>query len=176
MGARMVTPGRGETQGFRPLFVACRRKRRRYDGAAVPAVPAVSVLLPFRDAASTLEEALDSILAQRGISLEVVAIDDGSRDASSAIAQRMAACHRALRIIRTEGLGIAPALQLASQHAESELIARITAKDPDTRMPPADSGKTLTAEQIDTLRKWIAQGAELKPHWSFVAPTRNGLD
>jgi mono/diheme cytochrome c family protein len=58
---------------------------------------------------------------------------------------------------------------------ESELIARITTGDADMRMPPADSGKALTPEQIETLRKWIAQGAEIRPHWSFVAPERPPL-
>ena len=55
---------------------------------------------------------------------------------------------------------------------ESELIARITSDDPDVRMPPADSGKTLTPEQIETLRQWVAQGAKYKQHWAFVAPQR----
>jgi hypothetical protein len=53
---------------------------------------------------------------------------------------------------------------------ESYLIERITSDDPEYHMPPPDSGKTLTPEQIETLRKWIAQGAEYKPHWSFVPP------
>ena len=39
-------------------------------------------------------------------------------------------------------------------------------------MPPADSGKSLTPEQIETLRKWVAQGGEYKQHWAFVAPQR----
>jgi mono/diheme cytochrome c family protein len=58
------------------------------------------------------------------------------------------------------------------QPAESELISRVTAEDADMRMPPADSGKVLTPEQIETLRKWIAQSAPMTPHWSFIAPTR----
>jgi glycosyltransferase involved in cell wall biosynthesis len=94
-----------------------------------PAVPDVSVLLPFRDAEGTLEEALDSVLGQRAVDLELIAVDDGSRDASSAIAARLAARHTALRIVRTEGLGIARALQLATQHAHSELIARMDGDD-----------------------------------------------
>jgi len=89
----------------------------------------ISVLLPFRDAASTLEEALDSMLAQRGVELEVIAVDDGSRDASSAVAQRLASAHPRLRIIRTEGVGIARALALATQHARCELLARMDADD-----------------------------------------------
>ena len=44
------------------------------------APPALSVLLPFRDAAPTLAEAVESVLAERDPHLELLAIDDGSRD------------------------------------------------------------------------------------------------
>jgi mono/diheme cytochrome c family protein/outer membrane murein-binding lipoprotein Lpp len=53
---------------------------------------------------------------------------------------------------------------------ESEMIARITAEDEGLRMPPADSHKTLTAAQIDVLTRWVAEGAEYEPHWSFIPP------
>ncbi len=56
--------------------------------------------------------------------------------------------------------------------AASELIRRITSDDPDTRMPPAEAKKPLTAEQIDTLRKWVSAGAEWEGHWAFVPPQR----
>ncbi|MCP5143889.1 MAG: DUF1553 domain-containing protein [Gammaproteobacteria bacterium] len=52
----------------------------------------------------------------------------------------------------------------------SELIKRITASNPDDRMPPASTHKVLSARQIDTLRAWIDQGAEYLPHWAFVPP------
>ncbi len=55
---------------------------------------------------------------------------------------------------------------------ESELIARITAEDESLRMPPADSHKTLTAEQIEILKRWVVEGAEYEPHWSFIAPQK----
>jgi hypothetical protein len=55
--------------------------------------------------------------------------------------------------------------------AASELIKRLTATD-DTKMPPADSGKTITPEQIELLKRWIDEGAEFKQHWSFIAPVR----
>ena len=58
---------------------------------------------------------------------------------------------------------------------ESELIARIVASDLDELMPPAESGKELTAEQIDLLRRWVAEGASWKEHWSFVPPSRPRL-
>ncbi len=43
--------------------------------------------------------------------------------------------------------------------SESELVARITSDDPDLLMPPADSGKKLTAQQIASLGQWISEGA-----------------
>jgi hypothetical protein len=57
--------------------------------------------------------------------------------------------------------------------AKSELIRRITTSDERDRMPPADSGRKLTPQQIDLLHRWIAQGAKWQAHWSFVAPVRS---
>ncbi len=51
---------------------------------------------------------------------------------------------------------------------QSDLIFRITTKDEDDLMPPKDSEKSLTPEQIELFKKWIASGAEWQEHWSFV--------
>ena len=59
--------------------------------------------------------------------------------------------------------------------AVSELIARITAKNPDDVMPPPDTKKPLTAAEIETLRRWIASGAEYQKHWAFIPPERPAL-
>ncbi|MBI3465044.1 MAG: DUF1549 domain-containing protein, partial [Planctomycetes bacterium] len=61
---------------------------------------------------------------------------------------------------------------VAGKPDESELWRRITSDDPDERMPPADSGKVLTAKQIELIRTWITQGARWAGHWSFVPPVR----
>jgi hypothetical protein len=58
---------------------------------------------------------------------------------------------------------------------QSELIARLTADDADLRMPPPSSGKTVTPEQIELVKRWIDEGADYKPHWSFVKPERPEL-
>ncbi|MEO2032008.1 MAG: DUF1553 domain-containing protein [Planctomycetaceae bacterium] len=55
--------------------------------------------------------------------------------------------------------------------SESELFRRVTAEDPDVRMPPHDSGRSLTAEQVELIGQWIRQGAEWKEHWSFAPPS-----
>src|SRR5262245_34146587 len=54
----------------------------------------------------------------------------------------------------------------------SVLFARITAENPDDRMPPAESGKSLKASEIEAIRRWIDQGAVWSGHWSFTPPKR----
>lgn len=54
--------------------------------------------------------------------------------------------------------------------AKSELFSRITDPDPDVRMPPADFHKSLTNDEIETLRRWIDAGANWQIHWSFMPP------
>jgi hypothetical protein len=54
--------------------------------------------------------------------------------------------------------------------AESELVKRITSTDRDYMMPPPESNRTLTPQQIKLLREWVDEGAKWGLHWSFVAP------
>lgn len=62
---------------------------------------------------------------------------------------------------------------LTPGHPEtSELWRRITSASDDERMPPKSSGKTLTAAQIELLRRWIADGAPYEGHWAFLPPQR----
>lgn len=56
--------------------------------------------------------------------------------------------------------------------AQSELISRITSTDESLVMPPADSGAKLTAKQKDLIKRWVAEGAKWKGHWSYVPPAR----
>ena len=53
-----------------------------------------------------------------------------------------------------------------------ELIRRIVTSDEDELMPPPDSRKKLTPQQKEILKRWIAEGAEYRPHWSFEPPVR----
>nr|MCS5582289.1 DUF1549 domain-containing protein [Pseudomonadales bacterium] len=53
---------------------------------------------------------------------------------------------------------------------ESELIHRILSEDADQKMPPADSGKTLNAQEIKLIKQWISEGADWNQHWAYEAP------
>ena len=53
----------------------------------------------------------------------------------------------------------------------SMLIDRVKVGNNDDPMPPKDSGMPpLSAAQVETLRRWIDQGAKFEKHWAFVAP------
>ncbi|MCU0958952.1 MAG: PSD1 and planctomycete cytochrome C domain-containing protein, partial [Pirellulaceae bacterium] len=58
----------------------------------------------------------------------------------------------------------------AGDPAHSELIARVRSDDPELRMPPPDSGKELTSEEVGILERWIAAGAAWSGHWAFETP------
>jgi hypothetical protein len=55
---------------------------------------------------------------------------------------------------------------------DSELMTRLLSKDPDEVMPPPKSNHTVTARQVDILRRWIASGAVWGKHWALEKPLR----
>lgn len=58
---------------------------------------------------------------------------------------------------------------------ESELFRRIATADHDDLMPPPKTGLKLSTQQVDTIRSWIARGAEPPAddrHWAFIPPRR----
>ncbi|MFN0068301.1 MAG: DUF1553 domain-containing protein [Limisphaerales bacterium] len=60
-----------------------------------------------------------------------------------------------------------PALKPGDPSA-SPLLGRIVSTDPDEVMPPPESKlPALTKEEIELLRRWIAEGAEYRQHWAF---------
>ncbi len=64
---------------------------------------------------------------------------------------------------------------IRGQPESSQLWRRITSEDPDQRMPPPESGRTLTPPQIELIRQWIEQGAAWQRHWAFVPPVRPAM-
>jgi len=80
-----------------------------------------------------------------------------------------------LRLDREEGLFAVrdgrPVVAPGSS-ANSELYARITHEDPDSRMPPAEFRHSLDEAELETIRIWIDQGAIYEGHWAWNKPVR----
>ncbi|WP_146450704.1 DUF1553 domain-containing protein [Bythopirellula polymerisocia] len=64
---------------------------------------------------------------------------------------------------------------VAGNPNESELFLRIVSTDEDMQMPPAEANRPLSAKQIETIRRWIDEGAVWQQHWSFTKPERPQL-
>ncbi|HEY2951180.1 MAG TPA: PSD1 and planctomycete cytochrome C domain-containing protein [Verrucomicrobiae bacterium] len=64
------------------------------------------------------------------------------------------------------------AVIVPGKSARSDLYRRITTNDEDDHMPPAKSNRKLTAPQIESIRRWIDQGAAWAKHWAYETPRR----
>lgn len=88
--------------------------------------PAISVVLPVRDGGPLLARAVQSILGQTLGALELIVVDDGSRDRAVA-----ALCRddQRLRVVRSPGRGLVAALNHGLRLARAPLLARMDADD-----------------------------------------------
>lgn len=85
--------------------------------------------MPVRNLGRYLPLALDSILAQDGVDIEVIVVDDGSTDDTASILDVYQRSHSALRVLRTGGEGISRALNLALEAARGAYVARMDGDD-----------------------------------------------
>ena len=138
--------------------------------------PLVSVLLASRNGERYLDQALASLAAQTWGALEVVAVDDGSSDATPRVLEAFAATHLRVRVLRTTGVGLAGALALAAAHASGELFAR---QDDDDRSHPERLERQVrylaTHSECDVLGTEATMidelGRPLRPYGVPLAPT-----
>ncbi len=82
------------------------------------------------------------------------------------------ACHGPDAQTRMAGLRLDTREGASKALASGRLLERINHEKPALRMPPPQTNKKLTAQQIDTMKRWIEQGAPWKEHWSFAQPMR----
>jgi glycosyltransferase involved in cell wall biosynthesis len=94
----------------------------------MPSAPLVSVVLAARDAEQFVGQAVASILRQSATDLELIVVDDGSRDETPAL---VAAFDdpRVVVVRNEEPTGLASALNLGFERARSRYIARMDADD-----------------------------------------------
>ena len=89
----------------------------------------ISVLLPVRDAAPYLPECIASLRAQTFEDFEVLAVDDGSSDASPQLLSAWAAEDSRVSLVRQTPQGIVQALEAGRARAQGRYLARMDADD-----------------------------------------------
>jgi glycosyltransferase involved in cell wall biosynthesis len=87
------------------------------------------VVLPARDAATTITAAIDSVLAQTDSAWELIAVDDGSSDATASILDAAARRDARIRVVRGPGKGLVAALEAGLAASSGDLVARLDADD-----------------------------------------------
>ncbi len=92
--------------------------------------------------------------------------DDATRKSGLRLDLRDAATHPA----KSGAIALVP-----GKVAESELVKRLFTEDADEIMPPPATKIILTPAEKETLRRWVAAGAEYQQHWAFVPPTQPAL-
>ena len=105
-----------------------------------------------------------------------------NRDVRPILTENCFACHGPDSASRKAGLrldqrddAIKMGAIVPGKLKESALIEHIFSADPKQIMPPPKTLKKLTANQKDTLKRWISEGAEYQLHWSLLAPKRPAL-
>lgn len=116
-----------------------------------------------------------TLLAVSGMTVGAV---DFNREVRPILASHCFACHgpdeeareARLRLDTSEG-----ARGVVEPSDDSELVSRLLSQDPEEVMPPPDSGHQLSASEIETLKKWVAEGAKYDKHWSFENPVQEPI-
>lgn len=96
---------------------------------AAPARPLVSVIVPAYNAEAFIHQTLVSILAQTYQNIEVIVVDDGSRDRTNRIVKSVAKNDDRIVLLRQSNKGVAAARNLAIEKSSGEFIAPIDADD-----------------------------------------------
>jgi glycosyltransferase involved in cell wall biosynthesis len=119
--------------------------------------PQITVLMPVRDGARWLRQAIDSVLGQSLQGFELLVVDDGSVDETPAILASYAPDRR-MRVIRGARAGLVAALNRGIADAAAPLIARLDADD--SALPQR------LARQAEYMR--AHPGAELLGSWAEI--------
>ncbi len=114
--------------------------------------PRVTVVLPARNAALTIDRAVASILSQTFLNFELLAIDDGSVDDTGLRLKQWAAHDARVRILTTSGCGLVSCLNWGLAEARGEYLARMDADD----------------ESLPTRFEKSVAALDAHPHWAGI--------
>ncbi|MFJ1300402.1 glycosyltransferase [Pseudomonadota bacterium AL_CKDN230030165-1A_HGKHYDSX7] len=137
----------------------------------MPASPLVSVIIPSYNHDRFLQEAIDSVLTQTDIALELIIVDDGSRDDSWALIERASANDPRVRAFAQTNQGAHAAINAGLRAARGDYIAILNSDD---RFHPGRLSQlvALAREGYD----FIATGLRLIDQSSQPIPDAPWLD
>jgi hypothetical protein len=122
-----------------PAAMAAANLSRQPEAAGTPAPGTlVSILIPARDEAANIAACLDAALASTGVEVEVLVMDDGSRDATPGIVAARASTDPRLRLLQAPPLppGWTGKVHACARLAEAARGTHLLFIDADVRLSP----------------------------------------
>ena len=110
--------------------------------------PLVSILTPFKNTESYLDECLQSILKQTYENWELLIVDDGSTDSSYNLVETYTKKDGRIKLLKNDGYGIIDALQMAFKNSKGKFITRM------------DSDDIMAANKLEILSKNLLEHGE----------------
>lgn len=120
---------------------------------------------------------LSAVLAGTAVAERKIAgTPDFSREIRPILAENCFQCHGQDEAMREADLRLDvpagpfqtddPAI-VPGDSRRSELFRRLVSRDDDLRMPPPESGKRVSAHEVELIRRWIDGGAKWQTHWAY---------
>lgn len=106
----------------------------------------VSIIVPIYNVELYIRECLDSLVNQTYTAIEIIAVDDGSKDASGSIADEYASKYSNVHVIHKKNGGLSSARNAGLEIAKGEYIAFI------------DSDDLVSLDYVDLMVNALEQG------------------
>ena len=151
------------------LALGSRLRSNRVDPPALRPGEFVSVIIPAYNEAKVIEASVRRVLASRDVTLEVIVVDDGSTDATSAIVTQGFADDARVRLLTLRNGGKAAALNQALEIARAPIIVAL---DADTQFEEltiarlarwftdpkvgAVAGNAMVGNRVNLVTRWQA--------------------
>jgi glycosyltransferase involved in cell wall biosynthesis len=110
-------------------FLEASRSRLRLKKVSKLNAPLVSVIIPAFNAAEYIRQTVNSVLAQTYQALEVIVVDDGSSDTTSAIVEEFQARDARIQLVQQSNAGVGAARNAGICRARGKYIAPLDADD-----------------------------------------------
>ena len=136
--------------------------------------PAVSVIMPVRNGAPFVANAIDSITSQSLRDLEFIIVDDGSTDTTWDIVTQAMKQDPRIRCFRQSALGLTASLNRAIMHASAPLIARQDADDISLQSRLEKQSTILSRSGLDLIvtRAYLHSTSRITPRLSYYFPKK----
>ncbi len=151
------------------LAIGSRSRRNHVDPPAIDPGRFVSVIIPAFNEAKVIEASVRRVLASEQVAIEVIVVDDGSTDETSAIVSRAFADNPRVRLLTLVNGGKAKALNRALAVARAPIVVAL---DADTQFEPltiarlarwfddagvgAVAGNAMVGNRVNLVTRWQA--------------------